>query len=101
MNKALPLFLLLLSLQLSAVAQRGIGFRFGSDFNHFFRADQHPLVDGWWSHLVFGSYYEAYFQDGGAQIGLNILYKNDRDKGFPNFPVVQRDWRGGQNIGLT
>lgn len=101
LNKALPLFLLLLSLQFSAVAQRGIGFRFGSDFNHFFRADQHPLVDGWWSHLVFGSYYEAYFQDGGAQIGLNILYKNDRDKGFPNFPVVQRDWRGGQNIGLT
>ncbi len=84
-----------------ALAQRGIGFRFGSDFNHFFRAEEHPLVDGWWSNLVFGSYYEAYFQDGGAQIGLNILYKNDREKGFPNFPVVQRDWRSGQNIGLT
>jgi hypothetical protein len=95
---------LALTISLSAIAlhaQRGIGFRFGTDMNHFFRADRHPLVDGWWSHLLFGSYYEAYFQDGGAQFGLNILYKNDRDKGFPNFPVVQRDWRDNQNIGLT
>jgi hypothetical protein len=91
----------LFSWAVPANAQRGIGFRMGSDFDYFFRADAHPLVDGWWSHFVFGSYYQAYSEDGGAQIGLNILYKNDRDKGFPNFPVVQRDWRLGQNIGLT
>lgn len=86
---------------LPAHAQRGIGFRFGSDFDYFFRAKSNPLVDGWWSNLVFGTYYEAYFKEGGAQLGLNILYKNDREKGFPNFPLIQRDWKRGQNIGLT
>jgi hypothetical protein len=92
---------LLLVFGFSAQAQRGIGFRFGTDFDHFFRADQHPLVNGWWSHLMVGTYYQAYFHDGGAQLGINLLYKNNDDKGFPNFPVVQRDWRKGQNIGLT
>lgn len=82
-------------------AQRGLGLRFGSDFNHFFRADQQPLVDGWWSHLVFGPYYQAYFDDGGAQIGLNILYKNNGSGGFPNFPVIQNDFADDQNIGVT
>mgnify|MGYP003692219957 CR=1 FL=1 len=82
-------------------AQRGVGFRFGTDMSHFFRAENHPLVDGWWSNLVFGPYYQAYFEDGGAQIGLNILYKNNDDKGFPNFPVIQRDFKSNQNIGLT
>lgn len=82
-------------------AQRGIGFRFGSDFDHFFRADEHPLVDGWWSHMVIGPYYQAVFQDGGAQIGLNFLYKSNSDRGFPNLPVIMRDWRDGQEIGLT
>ncbi|HHG83439.1 MAG TPA: hypothetical protein ENJ82_01720 [Bacteroidetes bacterium] len=82
-------------------AQRGIGFRFGSDFNYFFQADQHPLVDGWWSQMRVGPYYQAYFDNGGAQIGLNLLYKNDRERGWPNFPVIQNDWRDGQNIGIT
>lgn len=95
------LSMVLLLLPQAGFAQRGIGFRFGSDIDHFFRADQHPLVDGWWSHLMIGSYYQAYFQDGGAQVGINLLYKNNRDKGFPNFPVVQRDWRDDQNIGIT
>lgn len=84
-------------------AQRGIGLRFGSDFNYFFRADRHALVDGWWSHLVFGPYYQAYFPDGGAQIGLNILYKGNTGQGFPNFPVVQGDYGDDpdQNVGIT
>lgn len=85
----------------SLQAQRGLGLRFGSDFDHFFRADNHPVVNGWWSHMLFGAYYEAYFQDGGAQFGLNLLYKNNQEKGFPNFPVIMKDWRGGQNIGIT
>lgn len=85
----------------SAMGQRGFGLRFGSDFNHFFRAEQHPLVDGWWSNLVFGPYYQAYFDDGGAQVGLNILYKGNTGQGFPNFPVIQRDFKDDQNVGLT
>jgi hypothetical protein len=95
-------FSLLLLLSLTLPAQRGIGVRFGADFNHFLRADQFPLEDGWWSQLVFGPYYQAYFEDGGAQIGLNILYKNNTGKGFPNFPVIQRDYGDDdQNIGVT
>lgn len=84
-------------------AQRGLGIRFGSDFNSFFRADRHSVVDGWWSHLVFGPYYQAYFPDGGAQIGLNILYKGNTGRGFPNFPVIQRDFGDDpdQNVGIT
>ncbi|MEM7037607.1 MAG: hypothetical protein AAF570_11560 [Bacteroidota bacterium] len=85
----------------AAQAQRGIGFRFASDFNYFFRADQQPLVDGWWSHLVVGPYYQAYFDNGGAQIGLNLIYKNNDDQGFPNLPVVQRDLGDNMSIGLT
>ena len=92
---------ILLLLPLALSAQRGLGFRFGSDVNHFFRAEQHPVVDGWWSQMVFGTYYQAIFQDGGAQVGLNLLYKNSTGKGFPNLPVIMRDWRDGQNIGLT
>jgi hypothetical protein len=92
---------LLLLLIPSARAQRGLGFCFGTDASHFFRADAHPLVDGWWSHMVFGSYYQAVFEDGGARLGLNLLYKNSTGKGFPNLPVVARDWRRGQNVGLT
>lgn len=95
------LFLLLAAAPVLMQAQRGVGLRFGTDMSHFFRASEHPLVDGWWSNLVFGPYYQAYFQDGGAQVGLNILYKNNDDKGFPNFPIIQRDFKGGQNIGLT
>ncbi len=84
-------------------AQRGLGIKFGSDFNYFFRADEQPLVDGWWSHLVFGPYYQAYFEDGGGQAGINILYKGNTGSGFPNFPVIQRDLTSDttQNIGLT
>ena len=97
----LALFLLLIPF--GGQAQRGLGIRFGSDFNYFFRADRQPLVDGWWSHLVFGPYYQAYFDDGGAQAGINILYKNNTGQGFPNFPVIQRDLTSDstQNIGLT
>jgi hypothetical protein len=92
---------ILVLLPFALPAQRGLGLRFGTEMNHFFRADNYPLVDGWWSQLVFGPYYQAYFDNGGAQVGLNILYKNNRDKGFPNFPVIQRDFRDGQNVGIT
>lgn len=96
----LPMLLLMLfGGELSA--QRGLGFRFGADFNHFFRAESQPLVDGWWSQMRVGTYYQAYFDNGGATVGLNLLYKNNRDKGFPNFPVIQRDFRDGQNVGVT
>ena len=83
-------------------AQRGFGMRFGTDFNYFFRSQQHPLVDGWWSHMVIGPYYQAYFPDGGAQIGLNFLYKGNTPNSF-NLPVIQRDYGDdpNQNVGLT
>lgn len=96
------LLLLLFLLPHLALAQRGLGVRFGADFNHFLRAEEYPLVDGWWSQLVFGPYYQAYFDNGGVQLGLNVLYKNNRDKGFPNFPVIQRDYgKDEQNVGVT
>lgn len=86
----------------TATAQRGVGFRFSTEFNHFFRSNEHPeLIDGSWSHIVIGPYYQAYFNNGGLQIGLNFIHKNDRDTGWPNMPVVQRDYNGSHNVGVT
>jgi hypothetical protein len=100
-TRLLALGLLLLAFGSTLQAQRGFGFRFGTEFNYFFRAQNHPLVDGWWSHMKVGPYYQAYFDNGGAQVGINLLYKNDRETGFPNFPVIQRDFSDDQSIGIT
>lgn len=103
-NKVLRSALLLLSLSVcgsTLVAQRGFGFRFASNFNHFFRAEQNALIDGSFSTLVIGPYYQAYFSNGGWQAGLNFVQKGNTDKGFPNLPVVMRDYNGPHNVGFT
>lgn len=83
----------------SVQAQRGFGFRFSSEFNHFFRSEQYDLIDGSWSHIVIGPYYQSVFENGGAQIGLNFIHKGD--KGFGDMPVVQRDYNGAHTIKNT
>lgn len=82
-------------------AQRGIGFRFASDINYFFRSKSNELIDGAWSHIVIGPYFSAYYNNGGAQVGFNFIYKNNQDTGFPNFPGVMEDISGDHNIGIT
>ena len=61
----LSLLLLLATAALGVQAQRGVGFRFATGLNYFYRAEEHPVVDGWWSHLVVGPYYQAVFSNGG------------------------------------
>lgn len=51
--------------------------------------------------MVVGPYYQAYFSNGGWQAGLNFVQKGNTDRGFPNFPVVMRDYNGPHNVGFT
>lgn len=103
-NKSILRFALLCVLLFTGsalCAQRGFGFRFASNFNHFFRAEQNALIDGSYSTMVLGPYYQAYFNDGGFQVGFNFVQKSNTDKGFPNMPVIMKDFNGPHNVGMT
>ena len=101
-KRAFPVWFLLLNLLLagtSVQAQRGFGFRFSTEFNHFFRSENYDLIDGSWSHIVIGPYYQSVFENGGAQIGLNFIHKGA--DGLGDMPVVQRDYNGDHSIRNT
>lgn len=85
----------------SVSAQRGLGFRFGTSFNHFYRSESYKLIDGSWSQVVIGAYFQEYFSNGGLQVGLNLFGKNNTNRGFPNLPLVMRDFNGPHNVGVT
>lgn len=84
-----------------AWGQRGLGVKFAADFNTFFRSQEHDVVDGFYSNMVIGPFYKAYFKNGGFDVGVNFRYKNNTDRGFPNLPGVMEDFRDDNNIGLT
>lgn len=102
-NLLFILFLILFCQPL--LAQRGWGLRFASDFNHFYRAEDYPLMSGWYSSGIFGGFYRAYNRGGGYEIGLSAMYKGNNANSV-NLPVVMRDYtvKGNpekQNIGVT
>lgn len=80
---------------------QGIGFRFGSHFNHFPRSDEFNLVSGWFSTGVLGAYYHNYKQFTALELGINLVYKNAGDNGFPNLPVIMEDFQDDQATGVT
>ena len=94
-------FLGWVTLILPLSAQEGIGLRFASDFNYFHRAIEADLVEGWFSTGKFGPYFRSYNKNGGVEVGLNVVYKNGTGRGFPNFPLVMRDFRENQQVGIT
>jgi hypothetical protein len=97
------LFLSLFAAIHTLPAQRGVGFRFATGLNYFYRGEEHPVVDGWWSHLVVGPYYQAVFSNGGYQVGLHLIHKGQLGQkgGGLSLPIVMRDITKGQNVGIT
>ena len=77
-------------------AQRGIGVRFGSDFNYLFRAKELPVREGFFSNGVLGAFYQAYFKHGGFRIGVNGIWKPPGN----GMPVIQQDFNKNNNIGF-
>ncbi len=80
-----------------------VGLRFASYVNWFPRAEAHQLVTGAYTTGAFGVYFKRFSPTSGFEAGLNLNYKNGDDQGFPNLPVVMRDFSGEnpQNVGLT
>ncbi len=56
-------------------AQRGFAFRLGADFNSIANADRYPVVSGTFGNLVLGASYKSFNKRGGAEVGLNFLWK--------------------------
>lgn len=93
----LHIFLLaMLFLSNIANAQIGFGMRFASDFNHFFRADEYPVVNSGFSNISVGPFFRSYFPNGGFELGTNFIYKSSRDKGM-SLPLVTDDFSDNQN----
>lgn len=100
MKMVLRCLLILMLAATSLQAQRGFGFRFASNFNHFATGDRLDLIDGGYSTVVVGPYYQAYFSNGGWQAGINFVGKGNKPNSF-NLPVVMRDYNGDHNVGVT
>ncbi|RMG17077.1 MAG: hypothetical protein D6730_24405 [Bacteroidetes bacterium] len=101
MNRITISLLLLLSLGSLASAQPQLGLRFASNLNHFHRPQDNDLIRGWFSTGVLGVFVSSHKPRSGFELGVNVVYKNFDDKGFPNLPAVMQDFQKGQNAGLT
>ena len=100
--RPLALFVLFISLSIQSFSQNGIGIRFASNINWFPRAEDYRLVESPFTTGVLGVFLSRYKPKNGFEFGLNVVYKNNDDKGFPNLPVVMRDFgEDEQNVGIT
>lgn len=81
------------------LAQAHLGFRFFSDFHRFINPDNLPLIQGYFSTGGLGSYLKFYRWNGGLEIGLNLLYKQQRE--LVNLPYVMSDFRDENNTAWT
>ncbi|MEM6806917.1 MAG: hypothetical protein AAF696_36290, partial [Bacteroidota bacterium] len=96
------LCLLIALLSQELLSQNGVGFRFATNINTFPRANEYRLVEKGFTTGVFGLFFSNYKEKHGFELGANIVYKNNDDKGFPNLPVVMQDFGDDvQNVGLT
>ena len=89
--------LLLFCVPQYSFAQRGIGVRFITDFDHFFRSQEFDVVDGWWSAAGIGAYYQVVFKHGGFRAGINVLGK-PAGRGLP---VVMQNFSDDTDVGFT
>lgn len=97
---------LLMSGTLFAQEQRpwdAVGLRFASYINWFPRANEYSLAPGAYTTGVLGVYYKKFSPTSGYEVGINVNYKNADDQGFPNLPVIMRDFGDSpdQNVGVT
>jgi hypothetical protein len=91
------LFFALLCRPEMLVAQPEIGLRFSSDFNYFGRAEEYPLVNGWFSTGILGVFLRSYSDFGGYEAGFNIVHK----PATGGLPVIMKDFLEGQSLGMT
>lgn len=82
----------LIFLALSGAAQTGVGLRFSTWINHFYRAPTYPLMDGYFSHAQIGAFYRMYKKNGGFEAGLSYLAKPSS-----GVPFVAQDFGRGYN----
>lgn len=90
---------LLVTLNIPLFAQQYLGIKFASDINFFPNVDRVDLVESAFTTGKLGVFFANYRQASGFELGLNVNYKDGNDKGFPNLPVVMRDWGQDQNVG--
>ena len=86
---------------IQASAQRGIGFRFASDINHFYRSENYPLVDGSWSNFNIGPFFRNYNKFGGYEAGFNFCYKGDKNNLLGSVPLAAQDFENSLNVQQT
>lgn len=84
-----------------AMAQTGIGLRFASNLNFFPKAKEFQLVENSFTTGILGLFLSSYKTKSGFELGLSVNYKNGDDKGFPNLPVVMKDFGENQMVGIT
>lgn len=102
MTHCVRFFLLgLLALSSNLMAQPHLGLRFSSNLNHFHRPEDNDLIEGWFSTGVFGAFFSSEQPNSGYEVGINVVYKNFDEQGFPNLPGVMEDFRPDQQAGLT
>lgn len=102
MIKKTSLYIMFLFSLSGMLAQNGIGFRFATNINTFPRSQEYRLVEKGFTTGVFGVFFSSYKEKHGFELGANIVYKDNDGKGFPNLPVVMRDFGDDvQNVGLT
>lgn len=90
-QRLLSIFILYLFLSAGSVwAQTGVGMRFGTWVNHFYRASTYPMIDGSFSHAQIGPFYRMYKKNGGLEIGVSGIFKS-----ASGLPFVAQDFKGG------
>jgi hypothetical protein len=79
-----------------------VGIRFASFINWHPRGNDYLLVEGAYTTGALGVYYKRFGPTTGFEFGFNLNYKNGDDRGFPNLPVVMRDYAAdSQQVGIT
>jgi hypothetical protein len=84
------IILCVLSIPCLLLAQSGVGLRFGTWVNHFYRPDDYNLIQGTFSHAEIGAFYRYYKKTGGLEVGLSYLSKPQS-----GIPFVAQDFKGG------
>ncbi|MEO0583123.1 MAG: hypothetical protein AAF135_12945 [Bacteroidota bacterium] len=80
-------------------AQKYFSMHFATDINYLTQADGLALAPSAFTTGKFGLHYASYKEASGFELGLNVNYKDGDGQGFPNLPVVMRDWGENQNVG--
>jgi len=74
------------------IAQTGVGLRFSTSINHFYRAEAYNLIQGRFSNAEIGPFFRMYKKQGGMEMGISYIFKSSG-----NIPFVAQDFKGGHS----